>query len=103
MIPVMPVTGLASGQVAACRVGGEEVLIANVDGQYYAVSNFCSHAGQRLSTGRLDGHRLICPLHRASFDVRTGAALSGPASQAIARYPVIVDRGRIHVVVQGQE
>lgn len=103
MIPVMHVAGLPEGQMAACRVGGEEVLIANVDGQYYAVSNFCSHAGQRLSAGRLDGHRLICPLHRASFDVRTGAALSGPASLAIARYPVLVDRGRIHVAVRERE
>lgn len=99
MIPVLPMSALAEGEMAACRVGREEVLIVNVDGQFYAVSNFCPHAGQRLSTGRLDGHRLACPLHRAVFDVRSGAPLSGPATTALVRYPVIVERGKVHVVL----
>ncbi|MGD8415527.1 MAG: non-heme iron oxygenase ferredoxin subunit [Pseudomonadales bacterium] len=97
----MPMTALADGDMAACRVGGEEILVANVQGQYYAVSNFCSHAGQRLSTGRLDGHELHCPLHRASFDVRTGAALSRPASEALKRYTVVLQDGKIQILLGG--
>jgi len=99
MIPVMPMTALADGEMAACRVGGEEVLIANVHGRYFAVANFCSHAGQRLSGGRLDGYELRCPLHRATFDVRTGRALAGPASDALRRYDVVIEGGKVHVVV----
>ncbi len=56
--------------MAACQVGGLEVLICQVEGSYYAVSNRCSHANQRLSGGKLHGHAISCPLHGAQFDVR---------------------------------
>lgn len=95
MIAVLPITALGEGEMTACRVNGQEVLIANVDGSYYAVSNLCSHAGQRLSGGRLKGHRLHCPLHRAVFDVRTGAALSGPAQASLERFDVAIEGGRV--------
>lgn len=99
MTPVLPITALDEGEMTACRVGGREILIVNVEGTFYAVANLCSHAGQRLSTGRLDGHELRCPLHRAVFDVRTGAALSGPAREALTRYPVLVEGGKVLVDV----
>lgn len=84
--------------MTACRVGGEELLVACVDGGYFAVTNFCSHAGQRLSSGRLNGYELSCPLHRARFDIRSGAVLHGPAMEALRRYTVIVEGGKLWLV-----
>jgi nitrite reductase/ring-hydroxylating ferredoxin subunit len=101
MTPVFPITALDEGEMTSCRVGGQELLVANVEGSFYAVSNFCSHAGQRLSAGRLDGHQLRCPLHRAIFDVRTGAVLSGPTGAALTRYRVLVEDGKVLVEVPG--
>ena len=98
MIPLIPLTALDDGEMTACRVGREEILVASVDGQYFALSNFCSHAGQRLSTGRLAGYELSCPLHRATFDIRSGAVLSGPAVEPLRRYPVIAERGRLYLL-----
>jgi nitrite reductase/ring-hydroxylating ferredoxin subunit len=92
-------TALDEGQMTVCTVAGQELLIAHVEGQYYAVSNICSHAGQRLSGGRLRGHELRCPLHRATFDIRTGAALSAPAREGLKRFPVLISGGKINVVV----
>lgn len=99
MVPVMPLAALAEGEMAACVVAGKEILVCHVEGQFYAVSNRCSHAGQLLSSGRLKGFELSCPLHRAVFDVRTGQALKAPASEAIARFPVTLDQGKINVTV----
>ena len=85
--------------MAVCRVAEEEILIANVDGQYYAVSNLCSHRGQRLAEGTLRGFELTCPAHGARFDMRTGTVLGAPAEEGLKRYPVTVVAGKINVSV----
>ena len=100
MIAVMPVTALSEGQMAACTVAGEEVLIAQVEGQFYAVANRCSHAGQRLSGGRLSGFEIRCPLHRAIFDIRTGVPLTAPAERPLKRYPVTLSGGKVCLNIQ---
>ena len=56
-------------------VGGKEVLLANVDGSYYAIINKCTHAGGSLAQGVLEGSIVICPRHGARFDVKTGKAV----------------------------
>jgi nitrite reductase/ring-hydroxylating ferredoxin subunit len=87
--------------MTACRVDGREILVCNVYGQYYAVDGYCPHAGQRLVTGRLDGFRLRCPLHRASFDVRDGRALEGPTSEGVRTYPLTLSAGKVNVLLGG--
>lgn len=99
MTPVMPVTALADGETAPCRVEGVDVLVCRVEGRFYAVANRCPHAGQALHTGRLRGFRLGCPLHGASFDVRDGRCLKAPADSGLLTFPVMVEAGRIHVGV----
>ena len=95
----MSMAALAEGEMLACKVAGEEVLICHVEGQFYAVSNLCSHAGQKLSGGRLRGFEVSCPLHRARFDVRSGVALGAPATEALKRYEVTLADGKINVHV----
>ncbi len=64
--------------------------MCKVAGEFYAVKNKCSHADATFDNGRLRGHRLLCPLHGAIFDVRDGSVLSAPALQPIRSYPVRV-------------
>jgi len=99
VIPVMSMTALAEGEMTVARIGGEEILIVNVYGQYYAISNRCSHAGRPLATGTLHGHELTCPAHGARFDVRTGAALGAPAESGLKRFPVLIEAGRVNLIV----
>jgi 3-phenylpropionate/trans-cinnamate dioxygenase ferredoxin subunit len=65
----------------------------------HAVSNLCTHADACLHEGRVRGHRIICPLHGASFDVRTGAVLARPAVDALRRYAVREAQGDIEVLL----
>ena len=90
---------LAEGEMVACRVDGVEVLICQVRGSYYAVSNRCSHAGQTLSAGKLNDHAIRCPLHGAQFDVRTGKCLAAPATQPIESFPVTLQGGKVFVAI----
>jgi 3-phenylpropionate/trans-cinnamate dioxygenase ferredoxin subunit len=58
-------------------VGGKEVLLANVDGSYYAIANKCTHLGGSLAKGVLEGSIVTCPRHGSRFDVKTGKAVRG--------------------------
>ena len=63
--------------------GDTEILLANVDGKIYAVSDRCGHMNARLSMGRLQGTTVICPLHASQFDVTTGKNIREPVLTAI--------------------
>ena len=68
-------------------VGGKEVLLANVDGSYYAIANKCTHLGGSLVKGSLNGSIVTCPRHGAQFDVKTGQAV-GDAKMGFVKMKV---------------
>lgn len=100
-LPALPLAELAPGAMRCVTVGGDDavLLVHTKDGAVHAVHNICSHAFARMDEGRLRGTRLICPLHGAGFDVRTGAVLGAPASAPLRSYPVRVVDGMIEVQV----
>jgi nitrite reductase/ring-hydroxylating ferredoxin subunit len=81
------------------RVEIDEVPVAvwNVDGEYYATDDTCSHEESSLVEGDLWGEVIECALHGAQFDVRTGEVLSLPAVFPIKAYPVKVEGATIYV------
>ena len=66
---------LPTNKMIIVVVGGKEVLLANVDGSYYAIANTCTHAGGSLAKGSIDGSIVRCPRHGARFDLMTGKAV----------------------------
>ena len=99
--PVMVATTdeLAPGEALAVSIDGEGVAIFNVEGEYYAIANRCTHVGGSLGKGRLDDGVVTCPLHGAEFDVRTGAVCSPPADEPVSTYEVEVTDGEVRVVI----
>jgi len=73
------------------------VLLANVDGRFYAISDICGHRNAPLSRGRLAGHIVECPLHFAQFDVRTGKLVDGPIAADVPVYEVLVEDDTIYL------
>jgi 3-phenylpropionate/trans-cinnamate dioxygenase ferredoxin component len=81
-----------------CRtVGGIEVLLLRFGTEIYALQNRCSHLGQPLLGGRTMGRQIICPFHGACYDIKSGAAISGPAVSPIQTFPVEIREGIIFV------
>ena len=78
-------------------VDGVAIAVFNIDGHYYAIEDLCSHEAESLSGGRVDGREIICPRHEARFSLVTGEALSPPAYEPIAVFPVRIDHGRVQV------
>ena len=87
-VKVLAEADLVEGRPRCVEVDGRPVLLARTRDGVHAVDNICTHAYARMDEGRQRGHRLICPLHGASFDARTGAVLGAPASKPLATHSV---------------
>jgi nitrite reductase/ring-hydroxylating ferredoxin subunit len=96
-LPVTAASELAPGAMRWVVVDRERVLLANVDGAFYALRDACGHRQMPLSKGRLAGHVVECPLHFATFDVRTGKLVSGPASADVPTYEVKIENDTVYV------
>ena len=94
--PVCRQSELLPGEHAVCFDGDTAILVCNVDGEYYALEDKCTHQDFELSASALAGHEIECVLHGARFDVRSGEALCPPAYSAVAKFPVRVLDGVIY-------
>ena len=77
-----------------------EVVIANVDGEFYAIGGICEHAGGALGTGYLVGCQLTCPLHGWTYDVTDGWLITPPLGRRIESYVVRVRDGQVEVAAR---
>ena len=90
-VKVAAVTDIPPGTKKIVEVAGVLVVVVNLDGQFYAVEDVCTHDGGPLGEGKLEGRQLVCPRHGARFDVRTGAALTMPAFEPVPTYEVRIE------------
>jgi nitrite reductase/ring-hydroxylating ferredoxin subunit len=95
--PVARVDELSPGQMKWVAVNGERRVLANVEGNFYAISDVCGHRNAPLSRVRLQGYMIECPLHFAQFDVRTGELVNGPVSTPVRVYEVRVEDGTVYL------
>jgi len=75
---ITTIENVSVGETKSFKIRDKEILIANVDGQFYAIDKRCSHMGGDLSKGTLEGDIVTCPRHGSRFNVRTGEAVKGP-------------------------
>ncbi|MFN8377984.1 MAG: FAD-dependent oxidoreductase [Anaerolineae bacterium] len=92
-------TLLQDGQMQPFELEGKTLLLARVNGEYYATAGKCSHYSGPLHEGVLHGHTIMCPWHHACFDVRSGARLEPPALNDLAHYPVRIEDGMVRVTL----
>jgi 3-phenylpropionate/trans-cinnamate dioxygenase ferredoxin component len=96
-VTVAPVDELKPGARQIVDVDGSQIVVFNLDGKYYAIEDVCTHDGGQLTGGEVEGDQIICPRHGARFCIRTGAALTAPAYEATATFPVRVENGEVQV------
>ena len=92
---------IAPGEKKGFPLNGKTVLLANVDGAFFALDNKCPHMGGSLVDGDLEDVTLTCPRHGAKFDVRTGKNV-GNAKLAFIQMKV-VDAVSYPVKVEGND
>ncbi|OGO32903.1 MAG: hypothetical protein A2Z16_11810 [Chloroflexi bacterium RBG_16_54_18] len=82
---------LKPGQAKLLFLKGEPVAVYNVDGEFYATQDACTHAGGPLSEGELEGKLIVCPWHSSCFDVTNGQVMCGPADEPVKTFRVILE------------
>ena len=92
---------LPPNSVKIVNAGSIAVGVYNLDGEFFALEDRCSHDDGPLCEGDCeeDTCRAICPRHGSAFDLRTGRPLSLPAFEPVETYPVVVEDGIVKVVV----
>ena len=77
------------------------VAIYNLEGEYFATSDICTHGQACLSEGEVRGDEIVCPLHEGSFDIRTGEPADPPCVVPLERYEArLGDDGYIYITTE---
>lgn len=77
------------------------VAVFNVDGEFLATADTCTHAESSLADGYLEGDQVECSWHMARFCLRTGAALTLPASEPLVTFRTQVRGDEVFVELAG--
>ena len=92
------ISEIPSGKMIKVSIDGKDILVANIDGEYYATNDTCTHSGSSLSEGKLDGCTITCGWHGAQFDCKTGKLVKFPAKiRDLASYNVVVESDNVFV------
>ena len=92
---------LVPGTRRVIDMDGVGVAVFNLDGEYFAIEDVCTHDGGELANGELEGEVIICPRHGARFSIKTGTVLGPPAYEDIRTFPVRVEGDRVQVMSSG--
>jgi 3-phenylpropionate/trans-cinnamate dioxygenase ferredoxin subunit len=96
-VTVATVGDLPPGSHRVVDVDDASVVVFNLGGRYYAIEDVCTHDGGQLTGGTIEGEEIVCPRHGARFSIRTGEALTAPAYEPVAKFPVRIENGLIQV------
>lgn len=104
-VRVAATADVAEGKLVPVEAKGQKLLLTLVGGKHYAAQRKCPHLGFNLCKGSLDGAAVVCPLHKAKFDLETGHIERDPkllfikmtAKNDLAVYPVKVEGADILV------
>ncbi len=94
---VAKLSEIAPGTTRRVVIDSIGVLLCNVGGTIYAIEDVCTHDGGPLDQGELEGEQVVCPRHGATFDVRTGEALTLPAVMPVMTFEARVEGDDIYI------
>ncbi|MDH3276699.1 MAG: non-heme iron oxygenase ferredoxin subunit [Nitrosopumilus sp.] len=92
------ISDISSGTMKKISVDGREIVVTNIDGDFFAVDDSCTHSGASLSEGTLEGCTITCGWHKAEFDCKTGKLVKFPAKiNNLGSYPVTIESDNVFV------
>lgn len=92
-------SAIKPGQLVRADIPGQQILLANVDGEIFAIAEMCTHEDFSLFMGALDGELVSCSLHGSRFSVKTGQPQEEPACVPLQTYDVKIEGDDILVAV----
>jgi 3-phenylpropionate/trans-cinnamate dioxygenase ferredoxin component len=96
-IDVAKVDELTPGNRKIIMTDVAEIAVFNLDGEFFAIEDVCTHDGGELASGVCDGDQIICPRHGARFCIRSGKVLTPPAYEDVETFPVRIDQDVVQI------
>ena len=90
-VKVASLSDIPPGDMVSVKIGTDEVLLINLEGDLHACDDICTHAYANLSEGDLEDGEIVCPLHGAVFDVASGKPVTPPATEALRKFAIRVE------------
>jgi len=91
-------TEIMPGQMKKVSVDENEILVTNIDGNYFAIDDTCTHAGATLSEGKLEDSTITCDWHGAKFDCKNGKLIKFPGEiDDLRSYDEVIESDNIFV------
>lgn len=94
-IALCQTTDVPQDEMKLVKVQDKSVLVYNLDGEYFATDDACTHAEASLSDGWIEDGDIVCPFHDGKFSIRTGEATAPPCIMPLKTYTVSVEEGTI--------
>ena len=94
---------LAPGEAKCVEVAGKKIALFNLEGNFYAIDDTCTHRGGPLSDGALIDCKVQCPWHGSQFDITTGRVVAGPAERKIEVFETEERKGEIYLAPKRDE
>ncbi|TGL57281.1 non-heme iron oxygenase ferredoxin subunit [Leptospira ognonensis] len=85
------------GKILVKKTKFTNIILTRLDGEFLAFEDVCTHDGEIISCGKLEGEVITCPRHFAKFNIRTGAVLAKPATEPLTLFPVRINGDDIEV------
>jgi 3-phenylpropionate/trans-cinnamate dioxygenase ferredoxin subunit len=99
-VPVVRAEEIAPGTAKQVFIDDAAIAVCNVDGEFFAISDVCTHDNYYLSYGHIDGDEIECPMHATVFNIRTGEVEIPPAEKPLPTFPCRVVDGVVEVGVK---
>jgi len=96
-VDVVMADDIQSGNCTLAEIEDTIIAIFNLDGNFYAIENICTHDGSEIASGCIVDGSIECPRHGARFDIKTGEVTAPPAYEPVETFPVQVMNGVVQV------
>lgn len=96
-VDVARVEEISTDKPVHMEVDGTGIAVFKLGQDFYAIEDICTHDGGQLTGGCVENDEVICPRHGARFSIKTGAALSAPAYEPTAVFPVRIENGMVQI------
>ena len=96
-IDVAPAEEFEPGTWRTVDVDDVIIAVFNLDGDFCAIEDVCTHDYSTLTGGQVEGEEIICPRHGARFNIKTGEALTAPAYEPVPTFSVRLEDGIVQV------
>jgi len=88
---------VSEGDMKQFNIRGNEILVVNLNNQFYCLDARCTHAGAPLAEGELSDAVLTCPWHGSRFNVTNGSVVNGPAEKPLRVFPSMVKDDYLYI------